>query len=165
MNHRTLFATLLLLGGCSVSGAGLEEAAPEAGVVRYSLQCSSLPREPDARWIRNEQQLVRASRQMQGALLETPPQRVPDVDLRRWNLLLVSAGEKPTAGYRLTLGHPAFTANNQSARLNVVLEQPAPDAVVAAVLTHPCMLVKVPAGSYHTVEIRGLERELKLRLR
>ncbi len=162
--NRGVLAAILLLAGCSISGAGLEETAPQAAVVRYSLQCGSSPREPGARWLRNRQQLAQALRQMQGTPPGTAPE-IPDMDLQRWNLLLIFAGRKPSAGYRLTLGRPALLADGRSARLNVVLEQPAPDSMVAAVLTHPCMLVKIPAGDYHTIEIRGLGKTQQLHLR
>ena len=156
--NKTLFAALLILGGCSISGAGLEGEAAAARIVKSSLQCGSLPRQQSVTWIPGRQQLEQALILMQGALVPAQPPAVPDIDLQRWNLLLISAGQKPSAGYYLTLDQPAFSIGKTNARLNVVLNRPAPDSMVASVITHPCILVKIPAGGYSAIEIHGLDR-------
>jgi hypothetical protein len=58
-------------------------------------------------------------------------------------LVAISLGQRPTAGYRLTVDGPAdFADGVLTVRVNET--RPPADAMVAQVLTHPCVVIGVP---------------------
>lgn len=63
---------------------------------------------------------------------------------RTEDLLILRAGTKPSAGYRLTIEEQAVV--DGVLQLHVRLRGPAPDAMVAQVLTSPCLALWVPSG-------------------
>ena len=153
----TLPIIVLLFAGCSIPGANFASAPSMAAqVIDSSIQCNVTDRQPTVALISNRQQLEQAVRRLQGPVVPTPVLQLPNIDFNRWHVLYLSSGQQPTAGYSLALAPLPFTVRQNRAHLNVILHRPAPDAMVAAVITHPCMLVKVPAGHYTTIEIHGL---------
>ncbi|MBE3586111.1 MAG: protease complex subunit PrcB family protein [Thermoanaerobacter sp.] len=63
----------------------------------------------------------------------------------QWRYIFIAAGEKPTAGYRVEItgihddGRGKLTVHYRVAG-------PPPGSVVAQVITHPCVLARIPAG-------------------
>ncbi|HHL44949.1 MAG TPA: protease complex subunit PrcB family protein [Gammaproteobacteria bacterium] len=148
---------ILLLTGCSIPGSSLASTPLMAAqVIDSAIQCSSTGQQQTVVLIGNRQQMEQAVRRLQGPVVPAPVVQLPNIDFNRWHVLYLSSGQQPTAGYSLSLAEPAFTVQQNRAQLNVMLHRPAPDAMVAAVITHPCMLVKVPKGSYTSIEIHGL---------
>lgn len=88
-----------------------------------------------------------------------PPKLNVDSDHER--MLLVAAGPKPSAGYRLQLTKASAELRDGVLYLPVTLSAP-DDGYQAAVITSPCLLLAVQRGSYRriTVESLGLELEL-----
>ncbi len=161
MTDKSLSLTLaiLLLTGCAVPGSSPASAPkPTVQIIDSAIQCSDPNRQPSVAYLRNEQQLKQMIGHLRGAVLPSPAIHLPEIDFNRWHILYISAGQKPTAGYSLALPESAFTLQQNKALLNVILNKPAPDAMVAAVITHPCILVKIPAGNYTTIEVHGLDR-------
>ncbi len=153
----SLTLALLLLTGCSIPGANLADTPnTTAQVIDSAVQCSD-PNQQPVVFISNKKQLKKIIGHLQGSVLPPPTVHLPNIDFNRWHVLYISSGQQPTAGYSLTLAEPAFTVQQNRALLNVVLNRPAPDAMVAAVITHPCMLVKLPKGNYTTIEVHGLD--------
>ncbi len=156
----SLILAVLLLTGCALPGsnhAGTPSATAE--VIDSTIQCSADNQQPTVQYISNRQQLKQMVKRLQGSVFPAPVVHPLEIDFSRWNVLYISSGQKPTAGYFLELAEPAFVIQQDKARLNVILNRPPPDAMVAAVITHPCILVKVPAGSYSTIEVHGLGTE------
>jgi len=66
-------------------------------------------------------------------------------------LLRVDMGERPTAGYAL-----AVTRAERNARrlvLHVEWEEPAPEAIVAQVVTSPCVIIRLPPVTIDEVQV------------
>ena len=159
MADRLLILALAVLSitGCTLPGSNAADTPlPAAQVISSAIQCNGAERQPVAIHIGNQPQLERVMKRMQGLILPAPVVQIPEIDFSRWHVLYISSGQQPTAGYLLRLAEPAFETGHSEARLNVILEHPPADAMVAAVLTHPCILVKIPANSYSAVEIHGL---------
>ncbi len=156
MTDKSLSLTLaiLLLTGCSIPVAGTTNTT--ARIIDSAVQCSDPNQQQTVIHISNKQQLKQIASRLRGSLFPPPTVRLPNINFNRWHILYISSGQKPTAGYSLELAEPAFTVQQNRARLNVILNIPAPDAMVAAVITHPCMLVKLPRGNYTTIEVHGL---------
>ncbi len=69
------------------------------------------------------------------------------------NLLLVaiSRGEQPTAGYALSLD--SASAEGTKALIRVRWDSPSADAVLAQVITHPCLVVGLPSASFSQLHV------------
>lgn len=71
-------------------------------------------------------------------------------------VLRVSLGERPSAGYRLRLAEPAMESTESGLVINVVEIQPAADAVVAQVLTRPCLDLRIDPPPQRAVIVRAV---------
>ncbi len=68
----------------------------------------------------------------------------PQVPADTQAIVAISRGQQPTPGYRFTLAH-ASLVNPDEVEIRLSWQQPAPDAVLAQMLTHPCIVLAVPA--------------------
>ena len=69
------------------------------------------------------------------------------------NLLLVaiSRGQQPTPGYALSLN--SASAEGTTALIRVRWDSPSADAVLAQMITHPCLVVGLPSASFSKVRV------------
>ena len=142
-------ATLVLLlvaaedgegGGCR----GTREV--DVTVVRSGPHCGGDAAEPSARLLRTRGDLDAAFRSELGA--EMPP-----VDLGRDAVVLVSAGQRPTAGHAVELASPKAAAHGKVGALRVRITRPDPTALVAQVVTSPCLVVRIPREGLSEVKV------------
>ncbi len=68
-------------------------------------------------------------------------------------LIAISRGEQPTAGYALELVS-VQTATGERIEVTVRWHEPAADAVVAQVLTRPCMVLGLPDAAIGPVSVK-----------
>ncbi len=159
----SLFPVFLLLSSCtlpSINHAGETKGAVQ--LLGSAVQCSPTSKTPEAVLIDNREQLQRMFSRLQGTIVTPSASSPPAVDFRHWKVIFISAGERPTAGYRLSLPEHPFVVRKDEGRLSLHLHAPQAGTVVAAVVTHPCLLVRIPAGDYTTIRILGLEKPLEL---
>lgn len=64
-------------------------------------------------------------------------------------LIALSRGPQPTPGYALSL--ESATLENQTAVLRLRWETPPPDAALAQVITHPCLVIALPGAGFDRV--------------
>jgi len=83
------------------------------------------------------------------------------IDDSRERLLLVAAGRKPSAGYRLQLTQADAALHDGVLHLPVTLSAPG-EAYRAAVITSPCLLLAVQRGPYRRIVADDLGLELEL---
>ena len=86
---------------------------------------------------------IRGSKLIDMTVLEQPP---PARDLL---LLAISNGEQPTPGYQFSLADVYL--NRETAVIEIFWAEPEADAVLPQVMTHPCLVVGMEAGSYRRV--------------
>lgn len=92
--------------------------------------------------------------------MEPPPP--PAVDFAREGVLLIAMGQQTSGGYELSLtGRPA-TVQNGVLTVPVEWREPLPGYVQTQVMTHPCLLVKLPKGAFS--QIRVVDQDGRLRL-
>lgn len=72
-------------------------------------------------------------------------------------LVAISRGPQPTPGYGLTL-EQAYRRDG-TATVVVRWEAPGPDAVLAQMMTHPCLVVALPKADFTRVEVVNTEGE------
>ncbi len=81
--------------------------------------------------------------------------RGTDADAASRALVLVHFGPKPTPGYGASFQSAA--TSGRKLLLKVTQTVPAPDMMYAQVITSPCILVSVPAGSYSDIKVIDIE--------
>jgi hypothetical protein len=81
-----------------------------------------------------------------------PGEVPPEVDFTKNAVVILSAGEKPSAGYSIHLTRLEEKADQLVIHYKV--DTPAPDAVVAAILTHPWVLQVIPKPFKPVVYVR-----------
>jgi hypothetical protein len=80
-------------------------------------------------------------------------------------LVLLAAGQKPSAGYSIRVETSAWSREQNELLLNVVQGSPAADSMQAAVITSPCVVIAI--GNYHGLEqlrFSGFDSELAIQL-
>lgn len=91
------------------------------------------------------------------ARLSLPARELPaplaQVDWRERNVVVVYAGSRPSAGYKLELAGGTAQVEDQTLKINVHLTEPPADAMVAQVITSPCMVIAANKDSYTAVKV------------
>ena len=88
--------------------------------------------------------------------LHLPAQEVntaKNVDFSTSRVLLVSMGQKPTAGYSLKLDQKSSRISKNSAVISLTWSEPDPGMVTAQVITHPFILLSISKGGYNSVKV------------
>ena len=123
---------------------------PLTAKVLYSTnQCGLAASQPTAVWIDNPQSLARI---YQGFPV-LPSIQPPPVDFTRSGVLLIGMGQRPTAGYGLSLAEGSPQLKGDTLKVRVNWQEPAPGRLLAQVLTAPCLLVKLPAVPFQQVTV------------
>jgi len=153
-----LFSLALLLGGLLGSTQGCAQPAnPGAGrtgpltaEVLYSTnQCGLAASHATAVWIDNPQSLARIYQGFPVLPGITPP----SVDFAQSGVLLIGMGQRPTAGYGLSLAEGSPQLKGDTLEVRVDWREPSPGHLQAQVLTAPCLLLKIPAVPFRQVRI------------
>lgn len=85
------------------------------------------------------------------------PEPLADFDFSAHGLLFVYMGRKPTSGYSLALVPEKTFIRGQAALVTLKWQSPAPDAITAQVITHPCLFIRLPKENF--TKIRVLDRQ------
>ncbi len=145
---RILVAAVALAAGCQAAQRHRHGAAT-ASVVRAAPMCGGEGEEAGARWIPTEGALHAALLSAGGVQDGEPPK----IDFGRDGVVLVSMGQQRTAGYSLALHDANVPVADGVATVVVAFETPPPGAMVAQVLTSPCLLVRLPKEGIREVRI------------
>jgi hypothetical protein len=97
---------------------------------------------PSYRLLRNASELLTVWNQAYGASLNVPP--LPRVDFARETILAVFMGTRPTGGYAIDVRD--VTLEGADLFVDLVLVEPAADAVTTQALTSPWAVVRVLRG-------------------
>jgi hypothetical protein len=83
------------------------------------------------------------------------------VDFTKERVVTVSAGQRPTAGYRLQLVSSQVQVAGGKVLIRLQEQKPSGDSMVAQVLTTPCIVLALTRGTYAAVEfVDDRERSL-----
>ncbi|WP_227537538.1 protease complex subunit PrcB family protein [Marinobacter litoralis] len=82
---------------------------------------------------------------------------IRQVDLAQEQLIFVTLGQKPTAGY--SLGLAEVGQENGTLKLQMDLKAPEPGMMVAQVITSPCVVLAVAGGNWGRVEVTGVTEQ------
>ena len=82
------------------------------------------------------------------------PPSLTTIDFDQSMVFIVFMGSRPTAGYDIELHDDQALVQGAALTIPATWKEPARDAMVAQILTSPCVLITVPAKGYETVTIR-----------
>jgi hypothetical protein len=142
---------LLLLGAKGGGCHGDREV--EVTVVRGGAQCGGEGEGPSARRLASAGDLAAAFASELGG-------EAPALDFAKDAVVLVAAGRKPTAGFGVELAAPKAPAKGGVAALQIRLTRPDPAALVAQVVTSPCLVVRLPREGLTEIQIVDAERKV-----
>lgn len=151
-----LAAGLALLTACGSTAGSVAsgESTGRARALKAYDHCGTPSGGANVRWIGNPQQLAQVWQQIGRDRLGGPPlQEIEDVDFTREGIVLIEMGVRSTAGYALELASPVLTIRSETAILTVNRIEPGPGAMLAQVVTSPCLLVAVPRASIEKVRV------------
>ena len=75
------------------------------------------------------------------------------IDFDRSTVIVISMGQKPTPGYAIEVLTDSAMLQGGSLNISSIWRQPAEDAILAQVLTSPCVAIMVSTTRYDTVKI------------
>ena len=141
---------LTLIVALSACQPGLKSVAEPmtATVLFQGQQCGRQQASPALTRIVDQKAL-----QALATRLDMPWPFAAGVDFQRQLLLLLEMGQRPTTGYRLLLSDTAVAVNQATAVLRLNWQQPPADAMLAQMLTSPCLLLTLPRADYRVIEV------------
>jgi hypothetical protein len=154
----TLMAVLALGAGCAQPEPDQNATLPVRSLYGDG-QCGGLER-PTVVWIADAETWRSWHGRITSARLPAPAP--PAVDFSREGVLLLAMGSRSTAGYALSLAEESATVRDGVLTVRVDWREPPSGALLAQVMTSPCLLVKMPAASFE--RIRVVDQQGRLRL-
>jgi hypothetical protein len=139
--------TLAALALACAHGGRVATASPVAG----GAHCGREERGAVARFIGTEQ-AYRAALAAGGLPPGGAPRATP-IDFASEGVLLVEMGQRPTAGYALALAAPEVRVVDGVATVAVRFDAPPAGAMVAQVVTSPCLLVRLPRAGLRELRV------------
>lgn len=140
---------LVMTAACSSNGSREAAVAPQVRQVTQSAHCGLTG--PGVVHVSSPEALEQVLG-VSGQNIATGVIR--QVDLDNEQLIIVTLGQKPTAGYSVGLENVAW--DNPVLRLTMRVSEPAPGMMVAQVITSPCVVLAVNGDNWQKVEVHGL---------
>ncbi|MDR9425237.1 MAG: protease complex subunit PrcB family protein [Marinobacter sp.] len=145
--------TVVALAGCGSTGPEKSEApAPAVRQVTQSAHCGLTG--PGMAWVETDEKREKLL-DLAGQNMVTS--MVRKVDLSRERLVFVTLGQKPKAGY--SVGLDEFSVDQNSLTMRMRVREPAPDAMVAQVITSPCVVLAVSPVDWQQVKVIGVSEQ------
>ncbi len=137
--------SVALLAACE---AAVKESAPPesltARAIYHSTLCGGQPAAPLHRWITAEAAYHDMYRVFVSGQSDEHLASPPVVDFSSDAVLLISMGQRRTAGYKLELSPDRLTLRDGDLTVPVVWTQPEDGLFVAQMITHPCIIITLP---------------------
>jgi hypothetical protein len=151
-----ILPSVLLLSGCAGAfGSASVAIKIEAMTILTSNNCDGLDQTAGAIWINNEKELASIVSKINRLKIGGNATPAPVVDFAHDGVLLVHMGRKPTSGYGIELALMQIEIQDQIATVRVHWAEPVKGAVLAQMITHPCIMIRMTKGSYTTVRVVG----------
>ncbi|MCF6337158.1 MAG: protease complex subunit PrcB family protein [Gammaproteobacteria bacterium] len=155
---------LPLVAACQSKAHHLQQQdkQPAVEALYTSQQCGRSQSTPSITWINNAQQLATSIQRIQSTPLGGKPPTLPKLDFQHEIVLLIEMGQRPTLGYQITLTEiNNLHITSGQAHLTVDWIQPPADAMVAQMISSPCLLLKLKRGDYTSVQILDRQGTIK----
>jgi hypothetical protein len=86
-------------------------------------------------------------------LSRTPKEPLTPIDFSNDVIVAIWMGKKPTAGYGLSLEKESAEVKEDTVVVQANFKVPDANAMVAQVITRPCLLIKIPKGNYRKIAV------------
>jgi len=147
--------------GVAAAAASVPPAPAEqelaVAAVRGSSQCGVASPAPWVRWLGEADAWHQALPQATiGPTLGSAPGASPAaaaLDFEREGVVLIGMGERRTGGHTVELASPVARRTGRVAVVRVAFRSPAPGALVAQVITSPCLAVRLPRAGLDEVRV------------
>lgn len=154
-----IMSAAFAMTACSTPQTG-GETAPRIEVIFQGNQCDAPSQATSATWIEDPKELADLYRQLNSSRFGATPE-LPDIDFSRNGVLLVQMGRKNTAGYALELARHELVVQKGISHVSLNWHEPRPDALVAQVLTSPCILLSIPKGGYGQIAVADQQGDIR----
>lgn len=153
-----LLGLTLVLGACG-SGLNPPPAAEAIAPVQVLYRGSRCPAtQPGIRVIHDAASWAKWQRQRQQTFFPAsnePEDTAADLDFGNVSVIVISMGQKPTPGYAVDVSKGSVTLQGSSLIIRTVWQQPPEGAILAQVITSPCIAISVPSAQYSTVKVEN----------
>ena len=83
------------------------------------------------------------------------PSALAALDFNESDVYVISMGSQASAGYDIKLNENRASLQNGALAIPAEWIRPPPDSMVPQVMTHPCIVIAMPAGRHKTVAVRN----------
>jgi hypothetical protein len=143
-----------LINGCQITHDGQSAESVMAVKAIYSdAICSLGSAGPEAVWLETNQALEAQWKRLHSHRLGGSIPPAPLLEMDAFGFLLIRMGQKPTGGYGLELAQTEARVGADIATVHVKWIRPSARAMVAQVITSPCLLLQIKRGAYQTIKI------------
>ncbi len=143
---------LVVVSGC---GANDQATRPAPDLMASTLfsrdQCNTGKNHETAVWIDSQKVLADVLRDINIHIISDDLPVLPHVDFNTEAVLLVAMGQQPSSGYHLSLADPVIAVTDDTANIMLEWHHPEQGLITASVITHPCLLIKLPLSDYSSV--------------
>jgi hypothetical protein len=146
--------TVVLLAGCnSVADKQAPAEIVNARTIHRSMLCEGLQAAPLLRWITAEDAYHEMYPLVVPGHSDGRDGSPPSVNFSEDAVLLISMGQRRTAGYNLELSRKLPQFKDGELTVPVQWTVPAEGLFVAQVITHPCMILTLPRRDIRSVTV------------
>ncbi len=152
-------SVILVLGACGTSlnqAPTADATEPMSAQVLYrGSRCPAT--QPGIRVISDAASWVEWQRQQQTLFPASNEQEdtAADLEFSQVSVIVISMGQRPTPGYAVEVPEGSVTLHGTSLTISTIWRQPPKGAILAQVLTSPCIAITVPITQYNSVEIKN----------
>ncbi|NJM11646.1 MAG: protease complex subunit PrcB family protein [Synechococcaceae cyanobacterium SM1_2_3] len=90
------------------------------------------------------------------------PPAPPPVDFPREGVLLLAMGQRPSAGYGLSLIGNTVAIQDGVLTVQVAWREPLPGYRQAQMISNPCLLLKLPEANFSRFQVRDQDGQVRL---
>ncbi len=155
-----LLGLTLVLGACGSdlnSPPAAEAIAPvQVQVIYHGNRC--LATQPGILLIRDAASWANwqsRRKQMSFSASSESDDAAANLDFDQDTIIVISMGQKPTPGYSIEVPQGSVTLQGTSLTVRTVWQQPPEGAILAQVITSPCIAITAPAAQYGNVKIES----------
>ena len=152
-----IFCLFIPVVNAGAAGAKPDNAQVAVTVLFAGNQCPQ--DDPSIRQLSRKEQVDAFLQQNNHILSSAPKEAVTPVDFSNDVIVAIWMGKKPTAGYGLSLEKESAEVKKDTAVVQVKFKEPDANAMVAQIITRPCLLIKIPKGNYRKIAIVSQENK------
>lgn len=148
---------LCLLAACGHSAlpmAGSGSAGLPLKLLYSGQTCPCPTSQPELTWFDTSQGLAQFMRQANQGLPGPAGDLAGRVDFSTHRVLAIAMGRKSTAGFSLGLIGEQAELLGDTAQIHAQWNEPSKGAIVAQMLTSPCLLIELPIGDYTQILVK-----------